>query len=337
MVMGNKIVRINILEFLKYHYGKEFPTPVELSEIEDSLGITKEDASANLRYMIEKNWVEPHEGLSETSYEIKTEGMDALDVYNDLDLMPNSKTKSSNIKKDKKRTLTPAQKIWMWEHESHICIICKEEVKKQSDAHYDHIKPHVKGEKTTPAKMAITHANCNRMKGKKSLPQIQKELGTHKVKIKKYQDKVANTNNHMKYRTSTKITEFSKTNYFNPKDFEEFLWGLEKLEPFTGDSGRPPMSAQRFLNLFKLMRECNLKVSDAINLRKRDFDLKHKTIMIRHTNSDKVQKTTSLPKDDMWIQRFLLYYNGEDKIFPTTTQTVRQYAKDACRLAGLTV
>lgn len=89
-------------------------------------------------------------------------------------------------KKDKKRALTPAQKTWMWENKSRICIICKKEVKKQSDAHYDHIKPHVKGEKTVPAKMAITHALCNRLKGKKSLRQIQKELGTlSKVKIKK--------------------------------------------------------------------------------------------------------------------------------------------------------
>ena len=80
--MDNKIMRINILEFLKYHYGKEFSEPVELSEIADSLGITKEDASANLRYMIEKSWVEPHEGLREAAYEIKTEGIDALDELN---------------------------------------------------------------------------------------------------------------------------------------------------------------------------------------------------------------------------------------------------------------
>jgi len=146
---------------------------------------------------------------------------------------------------------------------------------------------------------------------------------------------VDNINNDTKHKTSTKITEFVKTNYFNPKDFEEFLWGLTMLEPFTGDSGRPPMSAQRFVNLFKLMRECNLKVSDAINLRKRDFDLKHKTIMIRYPNSDKVQKTITLPKDDIWIQKFLLYYNNKDKIFSTTAKTVRQYAKDACRLTGL--
>lgn len=106
-------------------------------------------------------------------------------IYNGLDLMTNSKTKSSNVKKDKKRTLTSSQKTWMWENKSRICIICKKEVKKQSDAHYDHIKPHVKGEKTIPAKMAITHAHCNRLKGKKSLRQIQKELGTwHKIKKK---------------------------------------------------------------------------------------------------------------------------------------------------------
>lgn len=146
---------------------------------------------------------------------------------------------------------------------------------------------------------------------------------------------VGNTNNYTKNQTSTKITEFSKTNYFNPKEFEEFLWGLSLLEPFTDDSSKSPMSAQRFVNLFKLMRECNLKVSDAINLKKRDFDLKNKKIRIRYPNSYKVQRISILPKDDMWIQKFLLYYNDKDKIFSTTAKTVHQYANDACRLAGL--
>lgn len=31
--MDNKIIRINILEYLKYHYGKEFSGGVELHEL----------------------------------------------------------------------------------------------------------------------------------------------------------------------------------------------------------------------------------------------------------------------------------------------------------------
>lgn len=163
---------------------------------------------------------------------------------------------------------------------------------------------------------------------------LAKEL---KVKVQGYQDKVSNTNNYMKYHTSTNITEFSETNYFNPKEFEEFKWGLRRLDPFTDDSDRSPMPSQHFVNLFKLMRECNLKVSEIINLKKGDFDFRHNIIMIRYLNSDIVQKTIIMPKDDIWIQKFLLNYNDEDKIFPINSQTVYQYAKDACRLAGLTV
>ena len=130
-------------------------------------------------------------------------------------------------------------------------------------------------------------------------------------------------------------SEFSEANYLNPNDFEEFLEWLVRLEPFHSDTEKPPMSAQRFVNLFKLMRECNLRVSEVINLRKGDFDLKHKIIMIRYPNSDKVQRTITLPKDDIWLQKFLLSYNDEDKIFPTTSETVHQYAKDAYILGGL--
>jgi|SRR5579872_5732627 len=134
---------------------------------------------------------------------------------------------------------------------------------------------------------------------------------------------------------SPEIPEFSKANSLNPIEFKEFLWGLVHLDSFTSDTENPPMTSHYFVNLFRLMHECNLRVSEAINLRKGDFDLRHKIIMIRYPNSDKVQKNVTLPEDGTWLQKFLLRFNDEDRIFPTTSEIVYQYAVDACRLAGL--
>jgi len=156
-----------------------------------------------LEYLIKKDpstWnVQQYYGFIE-KYSLESEETTSKENL-DIKEPKNSEQKQTREKvisqkaRDKKRTLTPAQKTWMWENKSRICIICKKEVKKQSDAHYDHIKPHVKGEKTIPAKMAITHALCNRLKGKKSLRQIQKELGTSsKVKIKRTVKKLVANN-----------------------------------------------------------------------------------------------------------------------------------------------
>lgn len=104
-------------------------------------------------------------------------------IHDSRKINSRSKTKKETVRqktiaKDTKRTLTPAQKTWVWENKSHKCIICKKQVKKMSEAHFDHIIPHTSGGKTTPANATITHALCNRLKGKKSLKQIQEELGT---------------------------------------------------------------------------------------------------------------------------------------------------------------
>jgi len=92
--------------------------------------------------------------------------------------------KKPSTKKDKKRRLTAGEKTWMWEHTSHICYICRDEVEKFSEAHFDHTKAHTKKGKSTPANSGITHILCNQLKGKKSLKEIQKHLGTEKAKRK---------------------------------------------------------------------------------------------------------------------------------------------------------
>jgi HNH endonuclease len=110
-------------------------------------------------------------------------------IYNRLDFISETKkTKSRDIKKDKKRVLTNAEKIWVWENKSHKCYICNKHVKKFSEAHFDHTKAHAKKGKTTPANSGITHSLCNKLKGKKSLKEIQVHLGTStkkQIKVRK--------------------------------------------------------------------------------------------------------------------------------------------------------
>jgi hypothetical protein len=117
--------------------------------------------------------------------------------------------------------------------------------------------------------------------------------------------------------------------------FDKFLFWLIRLQPFVSDSDKPPMSAQRFVNLFKLMRECNLNIYEVLNLRKDDFDIKNKTITIRYPNSDEVQRTTAIPKNNEWIQKLLWHYNDEDVIFTVDSKIVEEYAYNAKDLAGL--
>ena len=85
--------------------------------------------------------------------------------------VPSQKTR------DKKRSLTHSEKVWVWENKTHKCYVCGKEVEKFSEANFDHTKPHAKGWKTTPANSGITHILCNKLKGKKSLKEIQKHLG----------------------------------------------------------------------------------------------------------------------------------------------------------------
>lgn len=85
-------------------------------------------------------------------------------------------------KKKGKRQITNAQKIWCWEKYSHTCNICGKRVMKFSDAEFDHTRAHSKGGASSLVNVKITHRQCNRLKGTKTLSETKKMLG---VKTKK--------------------------------------------------------------------------------------------------------------------------------------------------------
>jgi 5-methylcytosine-specific restriction endonuclease McrA len=82
----------------------------------------------------------------------------------------------------KKRQLTNAQKLWCWENNPHKCNICLKRVAKLSDAEFDHTRAHSKGGTTGLKNVKISHRQCNRLKGTKTLSETRKLLG---IKTKK--------------------------------------------------------------------------------------------------------------------------------------------------------
>lgn len=131
----------------------------------------------------------------------------------------------------------------------------------------------------------------------------------------------------------------SSTNYLSKDKFDELMWGLQRLEPFTSDTGRPPMSAEQYYVLFRVLYGCGLRVGEGLKLMKQDFDLDRRILKLwdSKTGKGKYQKTSILPTDIPLLRKFLDKYEDNSKLFPTNRQNVWRYAKDAGRLAGLDI
>ncbi|MFH1364693.1 MAG: hypothetical protein ABIH52_03465 [Candidatus Aenigmatarchaeota archaeon] len=89
--------------------------------------------------------------------------------------------------KKKRKTLTPAQRIYIWERPNiygRTCSICHEKITKLSDLELDHTRAYSKG----GVKLALSHKVCNRIKSNGSLREIQNKLGI-KPKTKKHHKK----------------------------------------------------------------------------------------------------------------------------------------------------
>lgn len=93
------------------------------------------------------------------------------------------------IKRKKRVKLTPAQRIFIWEHPKlygRKCSICHGKITKMSDLELDHTKSFKSGGK----KQALAHKHCNRMKASGSLGKIQRELGLKRKSTKKKSKRV---------------------------------------------------------------------------------------------------------------------------------------------------
>ena len=154
------------------------------------------------------------------------------------------------------------------------------------------------------------------------------------------------------------------TNYLDPKSFELFLGQLPNY-PFIR-----LMTKEDWFIFFRVLYGCGLRVSEALSLRKDDFDLEHQILTIQHAKTSKkkcpkctrmsgkdysrkiiivldncskcnnqrfiikIQRTTILKKDIPLLQDYFKTLN-RDIVFPTSRQTAWVVSKELARLAGL--
>lgn len=135
------------------------------------------------------------------------------------------------------------------------------------------------------------------------------------------------------------VQEFKAiTNYMTPFLFyNKFLFWLVRLQPFINETGRPPMSADEFVRLFRLLYGCGLRVTEATQLKKSDIDLNHRLLTIRKAKTGYNQRTTILPYDVDMMQKQLDQVSNNDYIFNADRHIAWQYGKNAGKLAGLQI
>ena len=133
--------------------------------------------------------------------------------------------------------------------------------------------------------------------------------------------------------------EDDSTNYMKGQMYKDFKWGLQHLEPFTSESGRPPMNSFEYKMMFEVQFACGLRITEVLNLIKEDFDLSHKILKLWNPKTKKggFQKTTLPPYLINSLDGFLKRFSNSDQVFPVNRQNAWRYAKDAGRLAGLSI
>lgn len=121
--------------------------------------------------------------------------------------------------------------------------------------------------------------------------------------------------------------------------YNEFLDWLVLLDEFHDDDIDPPMSANQFYWLARIQYGSALRITEALNLIKEDFDLDHRILTIRNpkTKKEGIQKTTILPYDIEKLRKFLSGFQGDERVFPITRSTAWRYYKNASKLGGLKI
>ena len=126
------------------------------------------------------------------------------------------------------------------------------------------------------------------------------------------------------------------TNYLSPFVFyNKFLFWLVRLQPFVEETGRPPMKADEFVRLYRLLYGSGLRISEALGLKKRDLDLNHRLLTIAKAKTGYNQRTTILPYDIPMIEKQLDPLSKDDTVFVAGRHIAWQYGKDAGNLSGL--
>ena len=72
--------------------------------------------------------------------------------------------------------------------------------------------------------------------------------------------------------------------------------------------------------LVKIVSHCGIRLDDAMNLEKENFDLTQKTILFKQRKQTRIRITTIRPDDVDWFKAWL--QSIPQRLFPFTTRTV---------------
>lgn len=127
------------------------------------------------------------------------------------------------------------------------------------------------------------------------------------------------------------------TNFMTPPLQKNFEWGMEHLDAFTSETGRPPMTSFDYKIMFRINYACGLRQGETLSLIREDFDLKHRILKLWYPKTAKegFQKTTIPPYLVPTLEVYLKRFSNSDQIFPINRQNAWRYAKDAGRLGGV--
>ena len=131
---------------------------------------------------------------------------------------------------------------------------------------------------------------------------------------------------------------FDQTNYLDEyKFYNKFLFWVPRLDAFHSETGRPPMDANQFVTAYSIDYECGLRISELLDLERRDFNLNLRLLTIRDAKTGENQKTTILPYRIDLLEQFFANYSKGEKLFSVSRMTMWRYAKFAGLLAGLNI
>jgi len=116
-----------------------------------------------------------------------------------------------------------------------------------------------------------------------------------------------------------------------------FLKEIPKLECYHTSNIRKPITPYLFQLLFKLTYTSALRISETLNLKKQDINLKTKILTIRKAKTGKNQKTTIVPTMVEPLGEYIYRLNDDMKLFRISRQTVWVWGKVIAEKAGLWV
>lgn len=125
--------------------------------------------------------------------------------------------------------------------------------------------------------------------------------------------------------------------FLTDEDLQKFYKAIPEVKQVIGTSGISSkayvktLKPKDFQIMFRLMYGSGLRISEVVNLRTSDFDLKKKELTIHSPKG--IQHTTILPSDISLLKKYLPTHN--EKLFKISRETAWLYGKAIGKAANL--